>query len=135
MGLTELKAKLSELPPGESLGVHYVTFAELFPPGPTDQDAWEACRRFAEMAGCRADDYPALKSLFFVKAQPHQLNLSVPPPRRTAIKRPRGGGSPFTLQHWRWDRGRCRGCKIATSPPKSKHEVVRIQIFEVEPVA
>ena len=67
MGLAELKAKLSELQPGESLGVHYVIFAELFPPGPTDQDAWEVCRQFAKAASCRADDHPGLQSIFFVK--------------------------------------------------------------------
>ena len=67
MGLAELNAKLAELRPGESLGVHYVILAELFPPGLTDQDAREACRQFAKAAGCRADDHPGLKSIFFVK--------------------------------------------------------------------
>ena len=67
MGLDELRLKLAELKSGEALGIHYVTFAELFPPGEQDPHARETCARFSAAAGCSVEYKPTLHGLFFVK--------------------------------------------------------------------
>jgi hypothetical protein len=67
MTLEELRETLEKLPPGKMAGVHHDAYADLFPPGEPDSNAREACYKFAKTLGCRIENKPQEKTVWFVK--------------------------------------------------------------------
>lgn len=67
MTLDELKEKLEKLAAGKMAGIRHDTYAELFPPGETDERAREACYNFAKALGCRIENRSAEQAVWFVK--------------------------------------------------------------------
>lgn len=67
MSLDELWATLVALAPGKCAGIHHDVYAELFPPGEPDENARAACYAFATLVGCRIENKPNEKTVWFVK--------------------------------------------------------------------
>jgi hypothetical protein len=65
--LDELKTALSELSPGKMAVIYHDVYAELFPPGEPDEKAREACHHFAKASGCRIENHPDKKAVWFIK--------------------------------------------------------------------
>jgi len=67
MNLEELRATLVALTPGNCAGIHHDVYAELFPPGEPDENAPATCYAFAISVGCRIENEPNEKTVWFVK--------------------------------------------------------------------
>ena len=67
MTVDELRATLTNLQPGKTAGIHHDIYAELFPPGEPDEGARAACYNFAKSLGCRIENKPHEKTIWFVK--------------------------------------------------------------------
>lgn len=67
MSLDELRATLAALAPGKCAGIHHGVYADLFPPGEPDENARAACYAFAKSVGCRIENKPLAKTIWFVK--------------------------------------------------------------------
>lgn len=67
MSLEELRATLVALAPGKCAGIHHDAYADLFPPGEPDKNARAACYVFARSVGCRIENKPQEKTVWFVK--------------------------------------------------------------------
>ena len=67
MSLVELRVTLAALAPGKCAGIHHDVYAELFPPGEPDENARAACYAFAKSVGCRIENKPNEKTVWFVK--------------------------------------------------------------------
>lgn len=52
---------------GKAAGIHHDVYAELWPPGEPDQRARAACYDFAKSVGCRIENRPGDKTVWFVK--------------------------------------------------------------------
>jgi hypothetical protein len=65
--LENLKGALRELRPGQFGAIDHDVYAELFPPGKPDQAARDACASFARAAGCRIENKPQDRQVWFVK--------------------------------------------------------------------
>jgi hypothetical protein len=67
MTLDELTRILTNLAPGKEAAVSYDLYADLFPPGEPDQNAREACYRFAKSVGCSIRNRAEEQTVWFVK--------------------------------------------------------------------
>jgi hypothetical protein len=67
MTLDELRATLDRLEPGKMGGISHEVYAVLFPPGQPDEHARTACLAFAKSAGCRIQNNPQHKTVWFIK--------------------------------------------------------------------
>ena len=67
MTLNDLSDQLKALPKGKAAGIHHEVYADLFPPGEPDEGARERCYEFAKALGCRIENEPAHKTVWFVK--------------------------------------------------------------------
>lgn len=67
MSLEELRDALTALEPGQCAGIHHDVYADLFPPGEPDENARAACYAFAKSVGCRIENKPTEKAVWFVK--------------------------------------------------------------------
>jgi hypothetical protein len=65
--LADLKAQIDGCPDGGAVGLPYLAYADLFPPGATDQNTHEAARKFARANGCTFENKPEANIVFFVK--------------------------------------------------------------------
>jgi hypothetical protein len=66
--LRDLQAQLKALPPVKMAGINHDVYAELFPPGEPDEKAREDCYNFAKALGCRIENKPAERTIWFVKS-------------------------------------------------------------------
>ncbi|HLZ01744.1 MAG TPA: hypothetical protein VKR55_06275 [Bradyrhizobium sp.] len=67
MSLDDLRKTLQGLSPGKMAGIHHDVYVELFPPGEPDERARGACYEFAKALGCRIENKPQEKTVWFVK--------------------------------------------------------------------
>jgi hypothetical protein len=67
MNMDELKTTLLTLSAGQCAGIHHDVYAEMFPPGEPDERARAACYAFAKSVGCRIENKPQEKTVWFVK--------------------------------------------------------------------
>jgi hypothetical protein len=67
MTLEEFGKTLDDMEPGNFAAVHHDLFADLFPPGETDDRARQACLDFARAHGCRIENKSGAGELWFVK--------------------------------------------------------------------
>lgn len=67
MTLDELSEHLRGLKAGQKAGLHHDVYAELFPPGEPDEGARGRCYGFAKALGCRIENKPNDREIWFVK--------------------------------------------------------------------
>jgi hypothetical protein len=67
MTVEELRKILEGLMPGGTAGIHYDTYADLFPPGEPDLRARAACEAFARAAHCSILNERDADTVWFVK--------------------------------------------------------------------
>jgi hypothetical protein len=67
VNLEELRAQLLALQPGQMAGINYDVYNDLFPPGEPDENARAACFEFARAVGCRIENRPADRTVWFIR--------------------------------------------------------------------
>jgi hypothetical protein len=67
MTIEEFRSILVEMIPGKYAQLDYADYERLFPPGEPDETAREACYNFAKSAGCRIENKPKSRVIWFVK--------------------------------------------------------------------
>jgi len=65
--LAEFSKTLSDLKPGQGARLNYEAYELLFPPGEPDDDARGRAFRFAREHGCRIDNRPNERAIWFYK--------------------------------------------------------------------
>ena len=65
--LDELRKVLREMKPGTAGGLHYDSYATLFPPGEPDELARELANQLAQETGCEIEFRPDEQAVWFVK--------------------------------------------------------------------
>jgi hypothetical protein len=67
MTLEELRKTLEGLNPGQMTGINHDVYADLFPPGESNENARAACDAFAKATGCSILNVPHKQTVWFIK--------------------------------------------------------------------